>query len=167
MTQPKLAPLSGKLNVSLPSDREVVLTRNFDAPRELVFRALTDPTLIPNWWGPAFLTTLVIRMDVRPGGKWRFVQRDPDGNEYAFNGEYLEVVPPSRIVQTFEFEPMAGHISTETLTLEEHGGITRMTIRIMFKSKEDRDGMASSGMEAGASESYDRLDKVLELLKNR
>jgi uncharacterized protein YndB with AHSA1/START domain len=85
---------TGALTVTTPSDREIVMTRVFDAPRELVFKAYTDPSLIPQWWGPRGFTTTVDQMDVRPGGVWRFVQRGPDGSEYAFNGVYREIAPP-------------------------------------------------------------------------
>src|SRR5712692_9827489 len=117
---------SSATTFTMPSDREIVMERIFDAPRELVFKVSTDPELIPQWWGPKRLTTTVETMDVRPGGVWRVVQRDSEGNEYAFNGVYREVVPPERIVRTFEFEGMPGHVLVETTTLEEHDGKTRL-----------------------------------------
>ena len=89
---------TAKLMVSTPNDREIVMTRVFNAPRGLVFRAFTDASMIPRWWGRSDHTTMVERMDVRPGGAWRFVCRDPQGNEYAFKGTYLEVVPPEKLV---------------------------------------------------------------------
>ena len=141
---------------------EVTATRVFDAPRELVFAASIDPELIPLWWGPRIFKTTVEKMDVRPGGTWRFIQRDPEGNEYAFNGEYHEVVPPERLVQTFEFEGMPGRISLETATVEEIGGKTRLTEKAVFGSAEERDGALSSGMESGWAESYDRLAELLK-----
>jgi uncharacterized protein YndB with AHSA1/START domain len=104
-------------------------------------------------------------MDVRPGGVWRFVQRGPDGSEYAFNGVYREIAPPQRIVSTFEFEGMPGHVSVETLTLEEHTGKTKVTSMSLFQTVEDRDGMLQSGMEAGAAETYDRFAELLEALQ--
>lgn len=147
---------------TLPSDREIVLTRVFDAPRELVWKACTDPEAIPRWWGPRRHTTTVDKMDVRPGGAWRFVSRDPDGNEFAFHGEYREVVPPERMVQTFEFEGMPGHVSVDTMTLVERQGKTTLTSTSVLDSVEDRDGMLQSGMEAGVRETYDRLAEYLE-----
>lgn len=108
--------------VAEPGKQEIVITRIFDAPRELVFKVCTDPTLIPQWWGPRRLTTTVDRMDVRPGGSWRFVHRAPDGSEYAFHGVYHAVVPPELVVNTFEFEGMPGHVVMETVTFEDHGG---------------------------------------------
>lgn len=157
-------PQTGALEVTLPSDREILMTREFNARRELVFRAYTDRTLIPRWWGLRDHTTTVDKMDVRPGGAWRFVCSDQEGNEYAFRGEYKEVVPPEKLVYTFEFEMMAGHVMTETLTFEERGGKTRMTTRAAYASKEDRDGMLASGMERGAAESCDRLEELLATL---
>ena len=151
--------------LTTPSDREIVMTREFDAPRELVFEAYTNPEHIPQWWGPRVLTTTVHKMDVRPGGVWRFVQRDPNGNEYAFHGEFREIVPPERIVYTFEFEGMPGHVLIETVTFEEHEGKTKLTARALFQTVKDRDGMLNSGMEHGAAESMDRLAELLERRK--
>ncbi|MBI5283565.1 MAG: SRPBCC family protein [Chloroflexi bacterium] len=151
-----------KLDIAAPPGKqEIIITRTFDAPRELVFRALTDPALIPQWWGPARLTTAVETMDVRPGGIWRFVQHDAEGNEYAFHGIYREVDPPARLVYTFEFEGMPGYVSLEIVTLEEHDGTTTVTNTVAFHTVEDRDGMLESGMEGGATESMDRLAALL------
>lgn len=156
------------LTLTLPSDREILMTRDFDAPRELVFKAYTDPKSIPQWWGPRGYTTTVDKMDVRPGGVWRFVQRDQDGNEFAFNGVYREIVPPERLVYTFEFEGMRGHVMLETVTFEEHDGKTKLTDRALFDNVEDRDGMLKSGMEQGAAETMDRFAELLkELQKGR
>ena len=119
---------STTLKVTLPSDQEIVLTREFDFPRDLVFEAFTRPEHIAQWWGPRGTTVPSCHMDFRPGGNWRFVSRDADGNEFGFKGEIREVVPPERIVQTFEFEGMPGHISVETLRLEDLGGRTRITV---------------------------------------
>jgi uncharacterized protein YndB with AHSA1/START domain len=153
-----------KLKTTLPSDLEIVLTREFDAPRELVFKAFTDPELIPKWWGLRNSTTIVDTMEVRPGGAWRYISRGQNGEEYAFRGEYLEVVPPERIVQTFEFEPMPGHIVTDSATFEERDGKTILTSTSTFDTKEERDGMIETGMESGAAESYDRLEELLATL---
>ena len=146
---------------TFPTEAEIRIERVFDAPRELVFRAYTDPALIPRWWGPGRLTTTVDKMDVRPGGVWRFVQHDADGNEYVFHGEYREVVPPARLVNTFEYEAEPGHVSVDTMVLEDLNGKTKMTITSLFDSKQDRDGMMQEGAEEGANESYDRLDHLL------
>jgi uncharacterized protein YndB with AHSA1/START domain len=151
--------------VTLPSDKEILITREFDAPRDVVYKAMIDPKLIPQWWGPRNSTTRVDKMDVRKGGAWRFVNRSADGSETAFRGEYRELVPGERIVQTFEWEPMAGHISVDTATLSDlQGERTLLTTRSVFTSKEDRDGMVQSGMEKGLKETYARFDEVLATL---
>ncbi len=150
-----------KLVVTLHSDTEILQTRTFDAQRDLVWKAISDPALIPMWWGPRKYTTVVDKMDFHPGGKWRFVQHDADGNEFAFRGEYREIVAPERVVDTFEFEPMAGHISVEHMTLTEKNGQTTLTTLSKFDSKADRDGMLQSGMEDGANETMDRLEELL------
>jgi uncharacterized protein YndB with AHSA1/START domain len=159
-----MANTGSKLSVTLPSDREIELTRTFDAPRALVFDAFTKTEHVPNWWGLSASKMTVCEMDVRPGGKWRYVSLEADGNEYGFHGEYREVVPPERIVWTFEFEGMPGHVSVETMRFEEQAGKTTVTTTTVFDSVEDRDGMLQSGMETGASESYDRLEAYLKTL---
>lgn len=158
---------SSTTTLTMPSDREIVMTRVFDAPRELVFRAHTDPTLIPQWWGQRSSTTIVDKMDVRPGGVWRFVQRQGDGIEYGFHGEYHEVVPPERLVNSFEFEGMPGHVVVDTAVFEAlPDGKTRLTVTSLFASVEDRDGMLASGMEGGANETWDRLAEWLATSAN-
>lgn len=147
--------------IAEPGKPEIVMTCMFDAPRELVFKACTDPDLVPQWWGPKRLTTTVDKMDVKPGGVWRFVQRDSSGSEYAFNGVYREIVSPERLVYTFEFEGMPGHVMLETLTFEEHDGKTKLTDTSVFDTVGERDGMLESGMEEGAAESMDRLAELL------
>ena len=141
--------------------RQVSMSRVFDAPRERVFRAYTDPKLIPRWWGPRRHTTKVDAMDVRKGGKWRYVSRDEDGTEYAFRGEYREIVPPERLVSTFEFEGMPGKVIVDTATFEVFGRKTKVTVTSQFASLEDLEGMLASGMEDGALESWDRLAELL------
>jgi len=153
-----------RLIVSTPSDREIVLQRDFDAPRDLVFQAFSKPEHVNQWWGQKGSTLPVCELDFRPGGKWRFVERDASGAEWGFRGEVREITPPERIVQTFEFEGMPGHISVETMVLEEMDGKTRLTVTSVFDSKEDRDGMLQSGMETGAGETYDRLEAYLKSL---
>jgi uncharacterized protein YndB with AHSA1/START domain len=147
---------------SEPGVQEVFITRVFDAPRERVFKAHTDPKLIAQWWGPARYTTVVDKLDARPGGTWRFINRDNDGNEYAFHGVFVEVIEPQRITWTFEFEGMPGHISLETVTFEEHEGKTTVNVHSVYQSVEDRDGMLNSGMAEGLSESWDRLAALVE-----
>jgi len=145
--------------------REIVSSRVFDAPRELVFKVYTDPTLVPQWWGPRYLTTTVDKMDVRPGGVWRVVQRDPNGNEFGFNGVYREVVSPERLVYTFEFEGMPGHEMLEIITFEDYQGKTKLTSLDVFQTVEDLEGMLKSGMEEGANETNDRLSELLRELQ--
>ena len=152
---------SGTEFVTDRGKRKLVMSRVFNAPRERVFRAYTDPRLIPQWWGPRSQTTTVETMDVRKGGGWRYLGRDPDGTEYAFRGEYREVVPPERLVSTFEFEGMPGHIVEEIATFEERGARTKLTSTSLFESVEDLDGMLQSGMESGARETWDRLEELL------
>jgi uncharacterized protein YndB with AHSA1/START domain len=151
-----------------PGKQEVVVTRVFDAPRDLVFKACTDPNLIAKWWGPRRYTTIVDKMEVRPGGAWRFVQSDGAGHEFAFHGVYHEITAPERTVQTFEFEGVPGHVLLDTATFEEQDGKTKLTQQSVFQSVADRDGMVQSGMEEGSTESMDRLAELLEqLLKDK
>jgi uncharacterized protein YndB with AHSA1/START domain len=148
-----------------PGKQEILITREFDAPRELVFKAFTDPELVPQWWGPRRLSTEVDTMDVRPGGQWRFINRDAEGNEYAFHGVYHQVLAPERVIDTFEFEglPETGHVTLETMKLEElPGGRTRLITQSVFQSVADRDGMLESGMESGVNDTYDRLAELLK-----
>lgn len=147
--------------VTTPTDREIHIERVVDAPRDRVFAAFTDPQLIPQWWGPHGTTTIVDVMDVSPGGSWRFISQDSDGSETAFRGTYREVVAPERIVQTFEWEGMPGHVSVETATFEDLGDRTKIITTTLFHTTEERDGMLSSGMERGMNETYARLDALL------
>ncbi len=154
--------LEDNLEVTMPAPREIVITRVLDAPRERVFRAYTEPKAIPEWWGPREYTTTVEAMDVRPGGRWRFVQRTPDGKTHGFHGEYREIVPHERLVDTFEYEGTPGHVVVEDVTFEAlPGGRTRVTVRSTFASKEDRDGMVQAGMESGLRDSMNRLQELL------
>jgi uncharacterized protein YndB with AHSA1/START domain len=138
------------------------MVRVFDAPRELVFEAHTKCEHLKQWWGLKTSELVVCDLDFRVGGKYRFVERQTDGSEDAFHGEFREIVRPERIVQTFEYEGMPGHISVDTMVLEERDGKTTLTGTSLFSSKEDRDGMAASGMEVGANESYDSLAEYLK-----
>jgi len=147
--------------VSLPSDTEILITRSFDAPRELVFRTMSAPAVSPLWWGLATTTTIVEEMDVRPGGKYRYVDRSDDGSQMTFFGEYLQVDPPERLVQTSEFDLAPGDAVIDTMTLEERDGRTIMTVLEQCPSKEVRDAILASGMEEGMNESYERLAALL------
>jgi len=146
-----------------PGKQEYRSTRMFDAPRELVFRAFTDPDLVQRWWGPRRLTTIIEQMEARPGGRWRYLNRDSAGHEFGFHGVYHDVVAPERIVQTFEFEGTPGHVLLQTMTFESVSGRTRLRQHAVFESVEDRDAMVQAGMEEGASESMDRLAELLAM----
>jgi uncharacterized protein YndB with AHSA1/START domain len=154
-------PAPATMNVTLPSETEIVLIRAFPVPRELLFRTVTDPALVPRWWGKADAPVRVDQMEVRPGGGWRFIVTGPDGGELAFSGEYRDVTPPAGLVQTFEFEPYPGHGAVEHWEFSEKDGLTTFTNRAVYRSRKDRDAMLASGMEAGAAETFDRLDHLL------
>lgn len=153
--------------LTTPTDREIHVERVFDAPRDQVFAAFTDPKLIPEWWGPRDTTTVVDQMDVRPGGSWRFVVRNSDGSETGFRGTFREITPPVRVVQTFEWEGMPGYVSVDTATFEDLGDRTKVTTTSLFHTTEERDGMLESGMERGMNESFARLDELLARLASR
>ncbi len=151
-----------------PGKQEFTAVRDFDAPRDDVFRAFTDPALYVRWLGPRRMRMTLETFEPRSGGRWRYVHEDETGR-YGFHGVFHEVRPPERLIDTFEFEglPEPGHVSLETATFEERpGGITRLTIHSVFQSVADRDGMLGAGaMEEGLNESFDRLDEVLRGLE--
>lgn len=149
--------------IAEPGQHSITMTREFAAPRELVFKALTDPALVAKWWGPKGVNVTIDKMEVRKGGIWRYVERGDDG-EYAFSGVYHDITAPERLVYTFEFEGMPGHVLLETITLEERDGKTTITDLSVFQSVEDRDGMIASGMESGANDSWDALEELLKTL---
>ncbi len=143
------------------SDTEVRIERTFDAPRELVWEAYTDPELLTEWLGPRRLTMTVQEMDVRTGGSYRYTHRDDDG-EYVFFGEFREVVPPKLLVQTFQFEGNDHPPSVDRVEFEElDGDRTRIVVTATLDSIESRDAMLQSGMERGVSEGYEKLDELL------
>ena len=152
---------TNELHVAASGDREIVTERVFDAPRERVFQAFTDPELIPQWWGRREDTTTIDKFDPREGGEWRFVTDGPDGGT-AFRGTFRAIEPPERIEQTFEWEGMPGHVVVETATFEDlGGGRTKVSTHSRFDTTEERDGMLASGMEIGMGESYEQLDELL------
>ena len=153
------------LKVTLPSDTEILMTRELDAPRRLVWRAMNDPELIPRWWGPRRYETVVEYMDFRVGGKWRFLNVGKDGQSFGFSGEYLEIVEPEKVVQTMSFDGAPGEVGRNTVVLTERGGRTLITETSLFSSKEARDAMIASGMESGARETYERLAELIATLK--
>jgi uncharacterized protein YndB with AHSA1/START domain len=148
--------------VAEPGKQEIVITHEFNAPRDLVFKTCMDPDLIPQWWGPRKYETIVDKMEVRPGGQWRFLNRDNQGNEHSFHGFFHEIVAPERFTQTFEYEGAPGHIALETYRLEDQNGKTLMTSVSVFQSVEDRDAMIQSGMEEGTRELLERLTELVE-----
>jgi uncharacterized protein YndB with AHSA1/START domain len=148
-----------------PGKQDIVSTVVLDAPRELVFRAYTDPKLFAQWWGPRRYENDVKKFDSRPGGEWHVVQRAADGGEHGFRGVNHDVVAPERICQTFEYLGVPGHVALQTATFESLGNKTRVVAQIVFQSVMDRDGMVASGMKSGADESMERLQELVEELK--
>lgn len=148
--------------VTTVSDEEIRMTRLFDAPRQLVFEVMSKPEHVRRWWGQLGegYSVPVCEIDLRVGGKWRFVNRHPDG-EAAFYGEYREIAPPGRLVFTEIFEPFPESVSVVTSTLTEEDGKTRLTAVVRYPSKEVRDMVLASGMQRGAGISYDRLEDLL------
>ncbi|GAB4511794.1 MAG: hypothetical protein OHK0046_10380 [Anaerolineae bacterium] len=149
--------------VAEPGTLSIEISRMFDAPRDLIFKAMTDPNLIPQWWGPYSVTTVVDKLELRRGGIWRFLQSDENG-EYAFSGVF-HTISPERMVFTFEFETMPEHVLLDTIILEEVDGKTRVTDLSVFQTVAARDGMLNSGMEQGSAEGWDRLDALLVGMK--
>jgi len=151
-----------------PGKQEIFITREFDAPRDIIFKAFTDPEIYKQWIGPRGLTTIIDTFESRDGGSWRYIQKDAEGNEFAFHGVNHEVSPPERIIGTFEWEglPEKGHVLLQTARFEELAdNRTRLTQQSVFQSILDRDGMIQTGMEEGVKDSYQRLDKLLEKLQ--
>jgi uncharacterized protein YndB with AHSA1/START domain len=151
---------SATATVTLPSDREIRIERIFEAPRSRVWRAFTDPEWLSQWWGRG--NKLVVeRLEVERGGHWRFVEHSAEG-VHGFEGRYREVTPEERIVQTFEWDGMPGHVVVETAILEDLGdGRTKVINISLFHTTEERDGMLQSGMEQGLNQSYAALDRLL------
>ena len=150
--------------LTLPSDREILMTRKFEAPREIVWEAITDPDLIPRWWGFARDATEVKKMDVRKGGQWQFITRTSGGEVVDFHGEYREVKRPEKLVYTFLFGDMEPGEGFVEITLVEQDGVTELRDRGYFNSKEERDAVIASGMESGARETYERLSELVATL---
>ena len=149
-----------KAKITTPKDREIHIERIFNAPRQRVWEAMTDPKLVAQWWGRG--NKLVIeKLEVKRGGHWRFVEHSAEG-VHGFEGRFREVTPPERAVQTFEWDGMPGYVIINTMTLEDLGdGRTRMVTISQFFSTQERDGFLQSGMEGGMNQSYEALDRVL------
>jgi uncharacterized protein YndB with AHSA1/START domain len=157
----KTANRHGSATVTLPSDREILITRRFDAPAALVFKAYTTPELVKRWWGFDSSEWLVCDIDLRPGGAWRYVTREEGGVEVGFHGEYREIEAPHRIVTTEVYEGFPDAAALDTVTFEERDGVTTMTINVLHTTQEHRDGHIASGMEGGLQVSMNRLEDVV------
>ncbi len=159
--------IANRMTLTLASDREVSITRTFDAPRALVFEAMTGCEHMMNWWGPRGYALTECEIDLRPGGAYRFVQRSPDGGTHPFKGVYREIAAPGRIVftQIYDVAPVNEHEVVVTNILSEQDGRTTLSQHLLFDSLESRDGMIGSGMERGEAESFDRLDELLAQLR--
>ncbi|MDQ6693340.1 MAG: SRPBCC family protein [Chloroflexota bacterium] len=153
--------ISNRSLVTEPNQHSIVATSIFNAPRELVFKLMTDPELIPQWWGPRVLTTTVDKMEPWSGGSWRYVVSDQKGSEWTFHGVYHTIEAPLRIIYTYEDEGLPGKVSLETTMYEDHDGGTKVTTISVFQSIEDRDAMMQSGMQEGGDETMDRLEELL------
>ncbi len=153
-----------------PGKQEILIEREFDAPRETIFKAFTDPELYVQWLGPRGLTMTLETFEPRDGGSWRYIQKDDAGNEFAFHGVNHEVTAPERIIGTFEWEglPERGHVILQTALFEKlPGNRTKLKQQSVFQTVMDRDGMMQTGMDEGVEDSYQRLDELLEKMKNK
>jgi len=155
---------TGALKVTTPTGGEIVLSRDFNGPRHLVFESLTRPELLKRWFGPHGWSLSVCEVDLKVGGSWRFVLRGPEGQDMGMRGVYREITPPERLVYTEAYDDYPGE-SLVTTVLAERFGRTTMTATILYPSQEIRDIVLNSGMEHGAAESYDRLADLVDVLK--
>ena len=151
---------SGTATVTLPTDEQILIVREFDAPKDLVYKAWTTPELVKRWWSGKRGAMTLAEIDLRVGGKWRYVMEATGGFEVAFHGEYHEIVPNERIVSTEVYEGMPDAAALNTLTLTEEDGRTTLSILVEHTTKEDRDAHINSGMEAGMQEAMDLLEQV-------
>jgi uncharacterized protein YndB with AHSA1/START domain len=151
---------SGKATVTLPTDEQILITREFEAPKDLVYRAWPEPELVRRWWGGERGEVTVVEIDLQVGGAWRCVMITGDGSEAAFRGEYREIVPNERIVSTEVYEGMPGAEALNTVTFEETGGCTTLRVLVEHASKGTRDAHIASGMEVGMREGMDLLERV-------
>lgn len=152
---------SGTAKVSLPADDQILIEREFDAPRHLVYKAWTTPELVRQWWVGKRGEAVTCDIDLRVGGAWRYVMvASSNGQEVAFHGEYREIVPDERLVSTEIYEPFPDHEAVNTLTLTEETGRTYLSLLVQHDSKESRDGHVNSGMEGGLQEALDALEQI-------
>jgi uncharacterized protein YndB with AHSA1/START domain len=153
-----------------PGKQDTMITREFDAPRVLVFKAFTEPGLFKQWMGPRKLRTEMVHFSAKSNGSCRYISREDNGKEHGFHGVFHEVLVPERVIQTFEYEglPEKGHVALDKATFESlPGDRTKVTVHTVFLTLADRDGMLQSGMESGVRESHERLDELLEKLNAR
>jgi uncharacterized protein YndB with AHSA1/START domain len=154
--------VANETKIEIPDGRaEIHIRRHFDTTVERLFHAHIDPLLIPKWWGPTYLTTTVDLLEPHFGGRWRFVQRAPDGAVHPFRGVYHLVDRPNRLIGTFEYEPQPGAVQLNDMTFRAVGGGAELIQMTAFLSLADRDGMVSAGMRSGLEESVARLDELL------
>jgi uncharacterized protein YndB with AHSA1/START domain len=160
-----MAVSSGTATVTLPSDTEILITREFDAPRHLVYKAWTTPELVKRWWSGRQGEMTLAEIDLRVGGRWRYVMMTSGGDEIAFNGEYREIVENERLVHTEVFEAMPGEPAINVVTFADADGRTRLELLVQCESKETRDGIIESGMEVGMQEQMDLLEELAVSLR--
>lgn len=158
-------PTNDPTTLTLPSEREIVITRVFDAPRNLVFEAWTKPEHVAHWYGQPGSTMAVCEIDLRVGGRWRYVLKADDGGEYAFSGVYQEIVPPEKLVYSEGFEAMPGHECIVTAVFSEQNGKTLLTSTLLYQNRDDRDGHINSGMEPGMRAALSRLESYVQALR--
>ena len=158
-----MATRHGSATVTLPSDTEILITRYFEAPVLLVWEALTSPRHLLRWWGPLWCPMVACDVDFRPGGAWRYLALDADGNQLVWHGSYREIVAPERIVSTELFEGFPDAESTNTMTLDEADGVTRLQTLVRHTSRAFRDGHVDSGLEGGMQDTFNRLDDLLAI----
>jgi uncharacterized protein YndB with AHSA1/START domain len=155
----------GSATVTLPSDCEILITRQFDAPAALIFKAYTTPELVKRWWGFETSTWLVCEVDLREGGSWRYLTREAEGYEVGFHGEYREIDAPQRLVTTEVFEGFPDAAAIDTIVFDERAGVTTMSINVLHSCKEHRDAHIASGMEGGLQVSMNRLEDIVGQLQ--
>jgi uncharacterized protein YndB with AHSA1/START domain len=156
---------SGSAKVTLPTDEQILITREFDAPKHLVYKAWTTPELVERWWSGQRGKVTLAEIDLRVGGMWRYVMEADGGFEVGFHGEFREIVPNERIVSTEVYEGFPDGEALNTLTLTEENGRTTLSVLVQHSSKEHRDAHINSGMEAGMQESMDLLEQVAVSLR--
>jgi uncharacterized protein YndB with AHSA1/START domain len=159
--------MSNRTLVAEPNQHSIVATCTFNAPRDLVFKLMADPALIPEWWGPRSLTTRVDKMEAWSGGSWRYIVEDKKGNNWTFHGIYHTIEPSVRTVSTNEYEDMPDHVSMETAIFEDYRGGTKMTTTTVFQTVEDRDAMMQSDMQDGSDQSMDRFAELLARVQEK